>query len=94
MKGTKDVMARGEEATMIQVDVEQVWEDGTGFDSWTDQALWGAWFLSTFRDHLPYTALGVVEEVKTDKGFTMRQLRPLTDAEHQLAMKALDTPAF
>ena len=81
-----------DEAKMIVADVEQVTEDG--YDSWSDSGIFGAWFIDVFGSRLPYSALGVVESVKTSKGFTMYQLRPLTADEQAKADKALDLPGF
>lgn len=84
----------GSDADLIEATISMVEADGKTVTTWDDAAIWGAWFINTFRSHLPYTAYGRVVEVKTDKGFRMRKLEALTEEERKAADAVLDQPDF
>jgi len=83
---------RGEwEAVMSDVDVIDA--DGKGYSTMSDVALGNAWIIGTFREHLPYSAIGVVEAFDGQKGKGYR-LRAATDEELARLTGALDPPGF
>ena len=79
------------QAIVTAVDV--VNDDGTGYETFTDQALGNAWLVSTFGPHLPYVAVGVVDSYPTAKGQGY-SLRKATDDERAKLDAAVDDPGF
>jgi hypothetical protein len=92
MKSRKDLTTKFGEWSFIETDVDQV-EGPDAYTAMTDVPISGRWFLGTFTDHLPYTALGVVEAFEGEKG-TGYRLRKCSEEEKALALKALDLPEF
>jgi len=79
----------------IITDVDVIDDDGKGYTTMSDVAIGNAWVLGTFSDHLPYSAIGVVEsqtyEATKTTGYV---LRPATDEESAKAINALNAPGF
>lgn len=92
-KSYKELDTRFGEWKFIETDVTMVTPDGTKVEEFSDVAISGAWFVATFKDHLPYRALGCVESFTTDKG-TGYKLRTLTDDELKVVTEAADLPGF
>jgi len=94
LKSIGQVSTKYGEKPMITADVDVIKEDGSGYQTFSDSGIFGQWFINQFRDHLPYTALGVIKQIPTDKGNPMWALSKASDEQRETATKALDVPPF